>query len=131
MYFSANAFARVMTKMADEEFATTGLAPSHAFLLMVVNETPGIQPKDISFQMQLSPSTVTRLIEKMENKNFVERKSVGRATEVYPTEKSFALNDLLKKSWKNLHNRYTTALGEIESRNLTNKVFDAYIKLEN
>ena len=66
LYYSVNALSRVMTKIADEEFGVTGLSSSYAFLLMTVNEKPGIQPKEISQHMQLTPSTVTRLVEKME-----------------------------------------------------------------
>lgn len=130
LYYSANAFARNMTKMAEEEFAITGLAPSYAFLLMTVNEVPGIQPKDISVQMQLTPSTVTRLIEKMEAKGYLERNSIGRATEVYPTKKSLALQITLKKAWNNLYRRYTNLLGEQEARELTTSLHEATIKLE-
>ena len=102
LYYSANALARVMTKMADEAFASIGMSSSYAFLLMTVNEQPGIQPTAISKQMQLSPSTVTRLIEKMEPKGLLERKQVGRATEVYPTEASMELNNKIKRGMEKL-----------------------------
>ena len=70
LYYSANALSRIMTKISDDEFAITGLSSSYAFLLMIVNENPGVQPTEISHQMQLTPSTVTRLIEKMEYRNY-------------------------------------------------------------
>ncbi|HSZ25661.1 MAG TPA: helix-turn-helix domain-containing protein, partial [Cytophagaceae bacterium] len=92
LYYSANALSRIMSKMADEEFAITGLSSSYAFLLMVVNKKPGVQPKMISEELQLTPSTITRLIEKMEQRKFLERKSIGRITEVYPTQKSIELD---------------------------------------
>lgn len=130
LYYSANAFARVMTKIAEEEFMITGLAPSYAFLLMTVNDQPGIQPKDISIHMQLTASTVTRLVEKMELRQYVERKSVGRATEVYPTQKSLDLHSTLKKAWKNLYERYTDLLGEEQAKELTTLTYEAYQKLE-
>ena len=74
LYYSSNALARMMTKMADEEFAVTGLTSSYAFLLMSVNAKPGIQPMELSEHVQLTPSTITRLIEKMEVKQLLERK---------------------------------------------------------
>lgn len=130
LYHSANAFARVMTKMADEAFAPTGLSTSYAFLLMTVNDTPGIQPKTISCHMQLTPSTVTRLIEKMEYRGMLERKSVGRATEVFPTEKSLALKPDLKKAWQNLYKRYTKILGKETADQLTDDIHKAYLAIE-
>ena len=126
LYYSANALGRVMTRIAEEEFAITGLAPSHAILLISVNEKPGIQPKELSDHMQLTPSTVTRLLEKLESKKLVERRSVGRATEVYPTEKSKELQPRIKEAWRNLYLRYTDALGEENAKLLTAKTYKAY-----
>ena len=129
LYYSANALSRVITKMADEAFAATGLAPSYAFLLMTVNAKPGIQPKEISEQMQLTPSTVTRLIEKMEYKSFLERKSAGRETAVYPTESSLKLDKKIKECWRNLYKRYSELLGESEGQELTAAIYKASNKL--
>jgi DNA-binding MarR family transcriptional regulator len=129
LYFSANALGRVMTRMAEEEFAITGLAPSYALLLIGVNEKPGIQPKELSEHMQLAPSTVTRLIEKLEHKGMVERKTNGRATEVYPTPKSLEMDKQLKVAWKDLHTRYTDLIGKEDAQKLTSEVYQASKKL--
>ena len=112
LYYSANALSRVMTKMADEEFAITGLSSSYAILLMTVIDEQGIQPKEISIQMQLSPSTITRLIEKMEYRGYLERKQVGRTTEVYVTQSGQDLQPRIQEAWANLHNRYSNILGK-------------------
>lgn len=130
LYYSTNALSRIMTKMADEEFAVTGLSSSYAFLLMTVNDKPGIQPKEISEQMQLTPSTITRLIEKMEQKKLLERKSTGRITEVYPTEKSKEMDKKIKEAWINLYHRYSEIIGEAEAKELTTNIYSAVNKLE-
>jgi MarR family transcriptional regulator, organic hydroperoxide resistance regulator len=129
LYYSANALSRVMTKMAEEAFSVTGLAPSYAFLLMTINKRPGIQPKEISVQMQLTPSTVTRLVEKMEHKAFLERIATGRKTAIYPTEKSLKLHELLVTAWKVLYERYILFLGEAQAKELTSNIYQAYEKL--
>ena len=129
LYYSSNALSRIMTKLADEAFAPIGLAPSYAFMLMSVNQKPGIQPMELSDHMQLTPSTVTRLIEKLEAKGLANRKSLGRATEVYPTEKSLALQPLIQSSWKSLKERYTEILGEDLTKRLTTDVYEASQKL--
>jgi DNA-binding MarR family transcriptional regulator len=119
-----------MTKMADEEFAITGLSTSYAFLLMTVNNKPGIQPKEISEQMQLTPSTITRLIEKMEQKKLLERKSTGRTTEVYPTDKSKKLDKKIKEAWRNLYKRYSDLIGEEVAKRLTANIYETVKKME-
>lgn len=111
-FYSVNALARLMTKMADEVFAPTGLTSSYAYLLMAVHDKPGIQPKEICKELKLTPSTVTRLIEKMEHKGLLVRKQSGRSTEVYPTENSQALNQQVKKAWHSLYQKYTAVMGE-------------------
>ncbi len=116
--------------MADECFAVTGLTSSYAFLLMTVNDAPGIQPKEISQHMQLTPSTVTRLIEKMENRGLLTRTHVGRTTEVYPTQGSIDLNDNIKKAWAELHEKYTKILGREEGDKLAQLIHEATRKLE-
>lgn len=125
LYYSANALARIMTKIADEAFAHTGLTSSYAFLLMTVNDKPGIQPKEISRHMQLTPSTVTRLVEKMEHRGFLERKRVGRTTEVYPTIQSEELHPKIKGAWRNLYKRYADVLGKSTADQLTDLINEA------
>lgn len=130
LYFSANALSRALTRMAEDEFAITGLAPSYAFLLLSVNGKPGILPGELSVHMQLTPSTVTRLLDKLESKGFITRNSIGRATEIHPTEKSLDINDKIKEAWKNLYKRYTAILGEEYATNLTNEIHISSLKLE-
>lgn len=45
LYFTANRLGRVITKMAEDEFAASGLSPTSAFLLMAVFEKEGISQK--------------------------------------------------------------------------------------
>lgn len=130
LYYSATAFSRVMSRIADEEFAGVGLSSSYAFLLMTVVDKPGIQPKEISEELQLAPSTVTRLIEKLEYQGYLERKSVGRSTEVYATEKVAEILGKVKKAWSNINKRYVGILGKEAAAQLTADINEAAIKLE-
>lgn len=129
LYFTSNALARLLTRMADEEFGKLGLSPSHAFLLMSVIDKPGIQPGKLSEELQLSPSTVTRLIEKMEYRGYLERHSEGRATHVHPTGECLNLDGDLREAWVNLTGRYTDILGDRYSKVLTEMTFTATEKL--
>lgn len=130
LYFSANALARSITRLAEEKFALTGLSPSHAFLVMTVNDKPGIQPKEISEIMQLTPSTVTRLIDKIEQKGLVTRNILGKNIEVWPTGAAVAINPQLKTAWSGLYETYTRILGEGEAQNLTAEIYNSATKLD-
>lgn len=90
----------------------------------------GIQPKEISAQMHLTASTVTRLIEKMEHRGFLERRFIGKFTKVYPTIKSRKLDNKIHTAWTDLYKRYSDLLGESKSQRLTVEVYNATQKLE-
>lgn len=122
LYYSCNALSRKLTKMAEEEFKMAGLAPTYAYLLMTVNDKPGIQPGEISDELQLTPSTVTRLVEKMESRGYVKRVSEGRATRVEPADKSLELNKSLEEAWQRLQDRYAGELGERYTEVLTEMI---------
>lgn len=129
LYFAAGAFARRMNRLAEEAFAPAGIAPSYAFVLMAANRKPGISPTELSNELMLTPSTITRLVEKLEAKGLAERRSVGRGTEVYPTAKSAALDAKLRAAWSTLYRNYTELLGEEAAKELTVSLFAASKKL--
>lgn len=118
------------TRMAEEEFSKVGLSPSYAFLIMTVAKKQGIQPGEISKALELTPSTITRLIEKMEKKGLLRRKFEGKTTEVYITAKGEALTDEIKKCWLSLYLRFSDILGEETSRQLSGMIYQAVKDLE-
>ena len=129
LYFSSNALARVMTKMAEEEFAAVNLAPSYAFVLMTVNKTPGITSGELAEVMMLSPSTITRLCENLEQQGLLKRHYEGRLSLMYPTPKSVEMNDAIKTAWFKVYQRYVDVLGDTFAHSLTNDVFSSATKL--
>ena len=78
----------------------------------------------------LTPSTVTRLIEKMEYRGLLKRESVGRSTEVYPTDAGLAMQPTLKEIWQTLYKRYSEVLGKETADKLTVDIYSATQKLE-
>ncbi|MFH1136603.1 MAG: MarR family transcriptional regulator [Pseudomonadota bacterium] len=131
LYFTANALARQASRMAEEEFRYTGLSPSHAFLLMLVNERPGITPMELSRALRLAPSTVTRFVDSLSLKNgLVDRRAAGKATRIYPTDKGRDLGEQLASCWRRFYDRYSKLLGEEEGRDLTAAIDRASEKLK-
>jgi DNA-binding MarR family transcriptional regulator len=130
LYFSANALARIVTKMAEEEFSVVNLAPSYAFVVMTVNKNPGIQAGELAEIMMLTPSTVSRLVEKLENQQLVKKHIEGRTTMIYPTSKSVEINDAIKAAWYKLFLRFVDVLGEEKAHQLTGNIYQAAVKLD-
>ena len=122
LYFSSNALARKIEKLANESWKKVGLSPSHAYLLMLVIEEPGIQPMELVKQLLLTPSTITRLIEKLEEKKLVIRTTEGKSTNVYPSSKAKAMLPDLKECLNHFYQNYAAILGKEESARMVNSI---------
>ena len=127
VYFSSSALARKIEKMATEAWKRVNLSPSHAYLLMMVLDEPGIQPGALVKELLLTPSTITRLIDKLVEKKLVKRIAEGKIINVYPTTKAKALQPQLKICREEFYENYTGKLGKDESDKLAqalNKITD-------
>lgn len=122
LYFSSNALARKIEKIANDSWKKVGLSPSHAYLLMLAIEEPGIQPSALVKQLLLTPSTITRLIEKLEEKKLVVRTTEGKLTNVYPTPKAKAMLPDLKDCLYSFYQNYSSIIGKEESARLVNNM---------
>jgi len=122
MYFSASALARKIEKLACTCWKPVDLSPSHAYLLLLVIDQPGIQPTCICTQLQLTPSTITRLIEKLEEKELVTRTSEGKTTAVFPTQKAVDMLPRLKACQQEFHNKQAEAISEANCGELVHKM---------
>ena len=130
LYFTANSLARVISLIAEEEFAVTGMSPSHAFVLMLVNASPGLPQKELSRHLNLDPSTVTRFIDTLVHRGYLERRSAGKISQVYPTEKGRQLQETISLAWRSLFQRYSQVLGVEQGRQLTRLIDQASQKLD-
>lgn len=130
LYFTANRLARLITRMAEEEFGRTGLSPAYAFLLMAVYERDGLTQKELGEVLHLTPSTVTRFIEKLERKRLVITRQDGRLSRVYLTDGGRAMRKQIEDCWTSLHERYAKVLGREEGDRLTRRLHDVSVELE-
>ncbi|WP_240417845.1 MarR family winged helix-turn-helix transcriptional regulator [Paenibacillus periandrae] len=131
LYFTANRLGRVITKMAEDEFAASGLSPTSAFLLMAVFEKEGISQKELGEILHLQPSTVTRLIEKLIIKGLITNRVDGRLSLIYATDKGKALEEPINESWNSLRSRYSALLGEKEGDELSLYLYKVSDRIEN
>lgn len=131
LLFSANALARAITAVGDEEFGRFGLSYSHAYLLCEVVDQPGITPSQLSGTLYLTPSTITRLVEKLEQKQLLRRESEGKKTLIYPTAEGEALRPAIAEAWNRVGARYSAVIGQENVCQLTQQVFKAAQALDN
>jgi len=129
LLFVANALARSVTGIADSEFAKMGLSYSHAYLLSEIVLNPGSTPTYLSEILFLSPSTITRLIEKLEHKGLARRETGGKNTMVFATEAGASLAPAVTEAWQTNWTKFTDKLGEDDALALTKQIFSALEQL--
>ncbi len=122
LYFSSNAFARKIEKLAVESWKPVGLSPSHGYLLMAVVDEPGIQPGLLAEHLQLQPSTITRLVEKLEDKKLVVRTTEGKVTNVYPTPKAKDIYGKMKTCVDNFYAAHSGLLGKEDAKKMVQQM---------
>lgn len=112
LFFLTTALSRKLARQADEACGRLGLSFSHTLILMLVEEQPGIQPGMLARKVHLKPSTVTRLVQKLERRGLVEKESEGRATSIVCTTKGEELISDIEEIWRNLMEQKKDELGE-------------------
>lgn len=125
LYFSTNSLARSLTRLAEDAFASTGLAPSYAFVLISINRNPGMTPSGLAKEMHMQPSTITRFLDKLESKGYLTRSYEGKSSKVFPTDKSNGINEQLLDAWKSLNENYRELLGNNMAHLLENNISEA------
>ena len=133
LYFNSNALARTVSRIWTEAYKEFDLSPPHAFLVRLVLSNPGILPREIAEELSLSRSTVTRFLDSLEKKGFLERKTMssdGREVQVYPTPQAMKIHDGLVKTKESLMIKMGALFGENELLETVGKLRDVRNKLE-
>ena len=115
IYFSSNALARKIEKLAADAWKKVGLSPSHGYLLMMVLDEPGIQPGALVDELLLTPSTITRLMDKLQEKKLLYRTADGKMINVFPTAKGAALHPKLRSCVNDFDKKYSAIMGKEET----------------
>ena len=131
LYYTTVALSREIASVAETAFLDLGLTPSDAYLLMTVNEKPNIQPTEISEKILLAPSTITRMIEKLEKRHIVARSNQGKYTYVAATPKGQDMYASIIAKWDEINNNFLQKLGEDALSNLVGMTSSAASSLKN
>ncbi len=126
MFFSANALARVLMKMADETFSPLGLTPTQAFILMSIGREPGINMSRIAHELRLDISTITRTLDKMKLSGLLYSEPWKKSVRLYALPDGQEKVADVKAAWKKLGIRYSHRLGKDRTNKLADEINLAY-----
>ena len=110
LYFTVNAFARELSVVAESYFSSIGLTPSDAMLMLVVSGKPNVQPTEVSEKIKLAPSTITRMVEKLEKKDLLVRTSESKYTFINATEKGQNLFPMILETWQKVYKHFNNQI---------------------
>lgn len=133
LYFNVNALARTVNRIWDQAFAEFDLSPSHAYLLRLVLSNPGLSPKQISEELKLEKSTVTRFLDVLEKKKLINRKKAvagdARGLAVFPSTAAEKISQQLEKTGNTLYKKMQKMLGEAELKQLVSQLRESKQRL--
>lgn len=114
LFFTVKKLDRILDKIAEEAFKSTGLSPTYGFIILAVHENPGITQKELAELLHTAPSTIARFVPKLEQKKYIYTEQSGRNTLTYLTDEGIALADQVNEAWDKLHHSFSEVLGEKE-----------------
>jgi DNA-binding MarR family transcriptional regulator len=114
LYFNANSLTRKLNSIWEKAFAEFDLPPSHAYLLRLVLEHPGLTQQKLAEELRLNKSTVTRFIASLEKKGLVLREGTSsdqRQRIVVPSAKALVIQSELAGKGSDLYASMCEKLG--------------------
>ena len=112
LYFTSNTMNRLINKMTEEAFSPTKLAPSYAFLMMVVINRESVAIGKLADILKLAPSTVTRFVDKLVSLGYIRKEKEGKNITIVVTSKGKELFPEIMESWDRLYKTYCEVLGK-------------------
>ena len=107
-----------------EELLNDGIIPSHQHIIFFICKNPGHSQEDLANDLLLNKSTITRAINKFEEKGYIKRelnKEDKREILVYPTDKLIAELPKLKEMMKEWN--------EILLKDISNEDIEAFQRI--
>jgi len=134
LYFNINALTRTVNSIWNDAFAEFALSPAHAYLLRLVLSDPGLTPKQISLELKLEKSTVTRFLDVLTEKGFVKREkginNDAREQSIYPTQEAEKIYARLEKKGNVLYQQMINEIGEPKLITLVNQLRNTRTKIK-
>lgn len=125
LYFTISKLHRNVVRIADKEFKQIGLPPNYGILLMLLDQWKELTPGDISNSLDITPSTTTRFLDKLQNNGYIRRRNEGKYSYVSLTSKGVSKIPEIKGVFEQLENN----LHRQVSRKTANKEKPIFVEM--
>lgn len=130
LYFTISRLFRVVNKIAEDSFSTMEICPSHAFLMILLQEErEGLSVNEISEMLTIAPSTVTRFVDKLIMKGYVERIKEGKQSFTKITRKGLSVMPEIFASWDKLFSGIENLVNDDDYLKKTSKTIREFTDL--
>lgn len=134
LFFTTTRLYRITNRIAEEEARRLGISPTYVYILLGVKYKNGITQKELCQELHLTPSTITRLIEKLIKDGYITKEMNGKLAHIYLTEKGKLIQKEIEGYRTVLNEKYRELLGADEYSelvSLTNRAAEILEKSEN
>ncbi len=131
MYFTVSSLSRHLNELADKAFRLIEMSPSHGHLLLAICDHPNITQIELSEMLNLKPSTITRLLDKLIKKDYIIKKQDGRRSLIYPTENGQGMKGIIQTALERIYNQYNEILTREFAEELIDKIIEANSRFDN
>ncbi len=107
-----------LSKLAEEQFTKLNLHHTYVYILTIINNYGVTKTKYIAYELGLNSSTVTRMVNKLEQDGYVLRGSKNSKVDILLTEKGKNIMPKIDECWHDFHKRYEEILSYNDVKNL-------------
>ncbi|MDH4274223.1 MAG: MarR family winged helix-turn-helix transcriptional regulator [Gammaproteobacteria bacterium] len=115
IYFNVNSLARTLNRLWDRAYAPLGLTAPQAYVLRAVLNHYGLNHQVLAGELNLEKSTVSRIVDQLEQKGLVIRKhddaSDARLVTVTPTPQAFGIHADIENIETSLYRQVGASVG--------------------
>ena len=130
LFFTANRLSKVLRRIVNEEYADTGISAPHIYILIVVNQYPGITISELSEKMDIAPSTCTRFVNALVKQGMVKKEQEWKTVHVSLTDLGREKTKRIDACLMRLHERCAAVIGEEAYRRLAAAMWQAADQLD-
>lgn len=130
LYFTANELARQMDKLADKAFEHMDITPIQGFTLLLIADKGLDSPRDLAIELGMNPSSITRFLDALVKKAYINRDRQGRSVTLVLTQEGQDIIGDINKCWDKIYEEYSVILGESQAIELNDSIVKATRRLK-